>query len=432
MCSDVVIRCEGLGKAYRRYGSPADWLKERLLRKRRGQDFWALRDVNFEVRRGETLGIVGRNGAGKSTLLQLICGTLQATRGNVDVRGRVAALLELGAGFDPDFTGRENVELSAAVLGLSRREITARLPKIEGFAGIGEFIDHPVRHYSSGMFARLAFAVCAHVDADILVIDEILGVGDAAFRQKCMQFLHQFRARGTLLFVSHDEGAVLALCERALWLEEGLQRDLGPSREVCTRYLAGLGPRSSSGFASGGAARPPSSPDVRWVGKNPIQISEFDVNGPSHGYGGAVIEQAGLFSPAGAKLSRAHGGEEVELRVTCRAERPLRQAIVGFILRNHQGVHLLGDNTYATYREAPPAVDPGERFTGIFRFQLPLLRVGQYSLTVAITEGSRGHQVHLHWIEQALMLRAETSPFRRGEIKIPMSKVALQTMDHNA
>ncbi len=204
------------------------------------REFWALRDVEFTVERGETVGIIGRNGSGKSTLLQLICGTLAPTAGEVKVKGRVAALLELGAGFNPEFSGRENVYMCASILGLERAEIDRRFPDIAAFAEIGEFIERPVKTYSSGMYVRLAFAVIAHVDADILVIDEALAVGDAFFTQKCMRFLRDFQKRGSLLFVSHDTSAVINLCRRALWLEEGRMRMAGSAKDVCEAYLATL------------------------------------------------------------------------------------------------------------------------------------------------------------------------------------------------
>src|SRR6266542_6439942 len=207
---EVAISVRGVGKMYRIYDRPQDRLKQMLWRGRRtyGREFWALRDASFEVRKGETLGIIGRNGSGKSTLLQIIAGTLAPSEGEVTVNGRVAALLELGSGFNPEFTGRDNVFLNGSILGFSREEMAARFDEIAAFADIGEFIEQPIKTYSSGMVVRLAFAVIAHVDADILVIDEALAVGDACFTQKCMRFLRRFMEKGTVLFVSHDISSV--------------------------------------------------------------------------------------------------------------------------------------------------------------------------------------------------------------------------------
>jgi len=208
-------------------------------RKQFYRDFWALRNVSFDIRKGETVGIVGRNGSGKSTLLQLICGTLSPTTGSVETRGRIAALLELGSGFNPDFTGRENVYMNAAVLGLTRAEIDARYDKIAAFADIGDFIERPIKTYSSGMIVRLAFAVQAMVDPDILVVDEALAVGDIRFQSKCMRRLKELKSTGTsILFVSHAPGLVEALCDRAIWLESGLMWRDGEPREVTRRYVS--------------------------------------------------------------------------------------------------------------------------------------------------------------------------------------------------
>src|SRR5262245_6270990 len=228
MSSELVIGAHGVGKAYNIYRRPEDRLKQMFFRRRRYyEEYWALRDVSLDVRRGETLGIVGRNGSGKSTFLQIACGTLEPTSGHIETRGRIAALLELGAGFNPEFTGRENVYLSASILGLTPAQVYERYPAIVDFAGIGDFLEQPIKTYSSGMQARLAFAVAAHVDADILIVDEVLAVGDAAFAQKCMRFIRRFKDRGTLLFVSHDVSAVVGLCDRAVWLDGGMVRDVG-------------------------------------------------------------------------------------------------------------------------------------------------------------------------------------------------------------
>ncbi len=240
MCSDFAIRVQGLSKCYHIYDRPQDRLKQGLWRGRKQfyREFWALRDVSFEVGKGETVGIIGRNGSGKSTLLQMIAGTLTPTAGAAEVNGRVAALLELGSGFNPDFTGRENVFVNGAVLGLSESEIAARFDEIAAFADIGDFIEQPVKTYSSGMMMRLAFAVSVCVEPDILIIDEVLAVGDMAFQFKCMKRLEQLVQSGvTLLFVSHDIGAVKAFCRRAIYLAKGEVRASGSASDMVEMYL---------------------------------------------------------------------------------------------------------------------------------------------------------------------------------------------------
>lgn len=240
MDEDVVVQVENVSKVYQLYDKPQDRLKQALFwrfGKRYGREFWALRDVSFQVRRGETVGIIGRNGSGKSTLLQIIAGTLQPTSGSVQVRGRVAALLELGSGFNPEFTGRENVYMAGSLLGLSDAEVASHFDAIEKFAEIGDFIDQPVKLYSSGMFVRLAFSVQAILPKDILIVDEALAVGDASFQRKCYQRLEQFREQGgTVLLVTHDVQTVVRECSWALMLCDGDMVAFGETKAVCDFY----------------------------------------------------------------------------------------------------------------------------------------------------------------------------------------------------
>jgi lipopolysaccharide transport system ATP-binding protein len=245
---DIAIRVAGLSKCYQIYDAPRDRLKQfilprirRFFRRKPKQyfrEFWALKDVSFEVKKGETVAIIGRNGSGKSTLLQMICGTLNPTSGSIQTNGRIAALLELGSGFNPEFTGRENVYMNAAVLGLSQAEVDQRFEEITDFAGIGKFIDQPVKTYSSGMSVRLAFAISVCVDPDILVVDEALAVGDAAFQFKCLERLQSLTQSGTtLLFVSHDLSMVKNFCQSAIYLDSGSERAQGSPDEISELYL---------------------------------------------------------------------------------------------------------------------------------------------------------------------------------------------------
>ncbi len=237
------IAFQNVSKSYPIYASPGDRLKELLTlnRLRCHRDFWALRGVSFAVHKGETFCVIGENGAGKSTLLQMIAGILSATEGSAQVNGRVSALLELGAGFNPEFSGRDNVYLNGAILGFSSQEIDRRYNEIEKFAEIGEFIDQPVKTYSSGMVVRLAFAVAIHVDPEILLVDEALAVGDIYFRQRCMRKVHELRARGiTIVFVSHAIGDVKAIGDRTMWLDQGAIREIGATDMVVAKYLAAM------------------------------------------------------------------------------------------------------------------------------------------------------------------------------------------------
>jgi ABC-type polysaccharide/polyol phosphate transport system ATPase subunit len=240
MSSDTVLRVNDLSKCYQIYEQPRHRLMQSIFRRRKFyREFWALRGVSLEVKRGEVLGIIGRNGAGKSTLLQMICGTVGPTSGTIEVKGRVAALLELGAGFNPEFTGRENAFLNAAILGMTRSEIEARFDDIVAFADLAEFIDEPVKTYSSGMFMRLAFAVAIHVQPDILIVDEALSVGDIAFRNKCIERIQQLVTQGvTVLFVTHDISTLQLLCSRVVWLDHGHMKAVGDPIRVSQDYYA--------------------------------------------------------------------------------------------------------------------------------------------------------------------------------------------------
>jgi len=439
----VAIELQGLGKCYRMYEKPADRLWQALFR-RQGthKEFWALRGVDLQVRRGETFGIIGRNGSGKSTLLQMVAGTLTPTEGRLHVEGRVAALLELGSGFNPEFTGRENVYLNAAILGLGRRQIDERMADILAFADIGEFIDEPVRSYSSGMVVRLAFAVIVHVDADVLIVDEALSVGDAFFSQKCMRFLRDFQKRGTLLFVSHDAAAVTNLCDRALWLEHGQPRMLGDARTVVEHYMAQQHARGREEVAgdkvvvehAGPVVLNDDPPDFRHGdyqalgGSGRFAIFEFDPEkaGMQFGTGQVAIEDVALFdSGTGERLNLAAGGELVTLRISFRLADDIDGLIAGFYVKDRLGQRLFGDNTYFRYRDAPVSARKGEVLSAEFSFRLPIMPTGSYMLDVAVAAGSQEDHTQLHWMYDALEFRALDETMRHGLIGIPMRSIEI-------
>jgi lipopolysaccharide transport system ATP-binding protein len=433
MCSDtpVTIEATHVCKRYPQSRHPWAILRDALLhRVPEGGGYEALREVSFEVRAGETVGIIGRNGAGKSTLLQLLCGTLQPTAGQVRVHGRIAALLELGAGFSPDFTGRENVYLNAGLHGLRRHEIDARFDAIAAFAEIGDFMDQPVRTYSSGMFVRLAFAVMAHVDADILIIDEALAVGDAYFTQKCMRYLRQFKARGTLLFVSHDTTAVMALCDRALWLDGGRVRDQGDAKSVCEHYLATLF-ASEQRVDEAPSAAPVAEAfyDQRtpWLNQSPlrndIEVFRFREDATRFGAGAARVSNVTLRDDQGRALAWMVGGEAVTLEVCVQVSTLLKAPIVGFYVKDRMGQTLFGDNTYLAIQSAPAY--PGDALTARFAFRLPYLPAGDYSVAVAVGDGTQHEHVQHDWVHDALFFRSHSSAVSTGLVGIPIHHISL-------
>jgi lipopolysaccharide transport system ATP-binding protein len=236
--SELAISCKGVGKAFQLYLKRNDQLYQALFGrwKQFYHPHWVMRDVSFDVRRGETWGIIGRNGTGKTTLLQLICGISLPTYGNIEVSGRIAPILALGAGFDLELTGRENALIGGAILGLRRKDILPKLDSIAAFADIGEFFNQPLKMYSSGMTARLAFAVCAHAEADILIVDEALSVGDATFAKKCDQYIKDFAAKGTILVVSHDLATLEEMCDNVVWIDEGRVAAIGEPKDVIAAY----------------------------------------------------------------------------------------------------------------------------------------------------------------------------------------------------
>jgi lipopolysaccharide transport system ATP-binding protein len=444
MSSELAVRARGLGKAYgHAAGTRGLWSRERRRPPPPNDPAWALQPLDLDVRRGESLAVIGRNGSGKSTLLQLICGTLSPTVGEVRVRGRIAPMLELGAGFHPMFTGRENVRLSATVLGLSARELRARESSIWEFADLGDKLDQPVAHYSSGMYARLAFAVAAFVDADLLVVDEILAVGDAGFAQKCMRFIRGFRERGTLLFVSHDSTAVLSLCERALWLDAGVVRGIGPAREVCRDYEASLQVRESERGALriGGIARSELSEPVRDPRaalleesrhRNELELFHFDPDAPQFGYGRARIESVELLDAQGRGAALLRGGEVVRLAVTARATEAIESAIVGFVVKNRVGQALFSDNTWLSTRDTKVALAAGQVIRAVFTFQLPFLPSGDFAIDAAVADGSQAEHSQQHWLHEALLFKVHSSHVARGLVGVPMLGVEIEREDAHA
>jgi lipopolysaccharide transport system ATP-binding protein len=450
MSSEAAISVEDVSKCYTIYDRPHDRLKQSVLPRlkrlwgeegvRYYKEFWALRDVSFEVKKGDTFGIIGRNGSGKSTLLQIIAGTVAANEGSVRTEGRVAALLELGSGFNPEFTGRENVYLNASLYGLKRSQIDARFDAIAAFADIGTFIDQPVRTYSSGMTVRLAFAVIAHVDADILVIDEALAVGDAFFVQKCMRFLRSFMQRGTILFVSHDTAAVVNLCNKAILLEGGRIRERGSPKDVVEFYLAQTyeeqqGPHAVNAHVpQPKQGRPAQDRDMRldFINttnlRNDIELFAFDSTAAAFGKGGATITSVVLADEHGTPLSWLIGGALSRLIIRIRANEDLKQPIVGFYLKDQRGQWLFGDNTFLTYRDAPLKVRNGQTFEAVFDFRMPILPAGDYSICVAIADGTQEEHVQHQWIHDALILKSHSSSASTGLVGIPMTDIRLSAI----
>jgi ABC-type polysaccharide/polyol phosphate transport system ATPase subunit len=359
-----VVLAQRISKLYRLYRRPSDRILELapFLGHRFHTDFWALRDVSIEVDRGEILALVGPNGSGKSTLLQIVSGILQPTSGRVITEGRVAALLELGAGFNPEFTGRENVFINGEIMGLARREVERAFPLIEAFAEIGEFMDRPVKEYSSGMYVRLAFATAIHVDPEILIVDEALAVGDAVFANRCIHKFEELKDRGvTVLFVSHDLGLVKRLAHRAVLLVNGQIAAEGHPSDVVNRYVGLVLERQRAERAE--------EPERR-------MSTSF-----RHGDGASRIEDVALLDHAGAPALALSSGDPATVRVRVRFHRDADEPVLGILIRNRLGIDVFGTNTRIEQRRLG-SFRAGEVLELDFRFDCLLTRQ-EYTLTVA-------------------------------------------------
>lgn len=421
VAGEPAIVVEGLSKCYQIYEKPRDRLAQALWQGRRKfyREFWALQDVGFEVAKGDALGIVGRNGSGKSTLLQLICGTVAPTAGTVRVSGRVAALLELGSGFNPELSGRENVFMNGAILGLSAEEVHERYESIVDFSEIREFMDQPIRTYSSGMVVRLAFAVSVNVDADVIVIDEALGVGDARFQLKCAKAMDRLRDSGrTLLFVSHDGGAVKRLCSEALLLERGrllvraspndtlniysklIADDRGAEAvagDILALKEAARGGRPAPGLATTGTARPAAATDERAALLLADDRSRGQVTGQEFSYGGerGRIESIVVTDAGGAPRTTFQSGDSARVDMLLAAgDRDLSDTVFALVVKDVRGQEIYGTNTY--FQRIPtPTIPAGSRYRSSFNLRLNLLS-GTYFLSLGWTqfEGTELKVVH--------------------------------------
>lgn len=439
MSFDLAISVQGLTKCFEIYDKPRDRLLQMMFPRRKfHRDFVAVKDVSFTVKRGEAVAIIGRNGSGKSTLLQMVCGTLNPSSGSIQINGKVAALLELGAGFNPEFTGRENVYLSASIYGLSEEQITNRFADIEAFAEIGNFIDQPVKTYSSGMFVRLAFAVIAHVDADILVIDEALAVGDVFFTQKCMRFIREFMKTGALLFVSHDTSSVVSLCNKALWLDKGHVRIFSSAKEVCSNYLEEYYSQNQSIVERSVSSVTKLAPSTVFYDqrsefinstnlRNDLEVLKFKIGANSFGSGSATIVGAHLADDEGKPLNWVVGGEVVVLKVIAETFVRIEQPIVGFVVKNKVGQDLFGDNSYISSLSSKfLCKNPNELIMASFKFLMPIMPAGDYSISLAIANGTQEQHEMLCWVHDAIIFKSHASSVSTGLVGLPMFSIVLE------
>lgn len=373
-----MIAVNNIEKIFCLYKKPSDRLKEIIFRKQFHREFYALRDVSFHVAEGETLGIIGGNGAGKSTLLKILTGVLMPDGGSYCVNGRITGLLELGTGFNPEFTGIQNIHMNAAYLGLSKREIDDRRDDIVAFSELGDFISEPIKTYSSGMIMRLAFSTAIHADPQCFVVDEALAVGDAYFQQKCMQRLKAFRSRGgSIVFVSHDMNAVKVLCDWAVLLDKGMILEIGDPEKIINTYNFLL--------AKKGAAQE-------------INTSGHAGNSSAYGNHKARIENVELRNSKGIQTNLFMSGEQCTMEITVRAEKPVEELTIGILIRDRFGQDIFGTNTF--HLNHPLSLAVGEEKKIWCRFDEFNIGPGKYTLTVAL----HSLDVHIydcyHWVDR--------------------------------
>jgi len=426
MSSDIAIKVENLSKCFQIYDKPRDRLLQMLVRNRKQyfREFWAVRDVSFEINRGETVGIVGRNGSGKSTLLQIICGTLNPTRGSVQTSGRIAALLELGSGFNPEFTGRENVYMNAAVLGLTQAEVEARFDDILAFADIGEFIEQPVKTYSSGMMVRLAFAVAINVDPEILIVDEALSVGDELFQRKCFSRIEAIRAKGaTILFVSHAGSTVVELCDHAILMDAGEKLAVGKPKQIVGRYQKLLyAPADKQAAireqirqadllleASASHVADPVPGPGAGAAFDDREEESFDPSlKPSstiaYEMRGAEICEPKIVTIGGRQVNHLRRGRSYRYVYTARFDSDARNVRFGMLIKTLSGVELGGSVSANGVFDRIPFIAAGTEYKVEFRFTCSL-NPGVYFLNAGLQGEVDGVETYLHRLIDIAMFR---------------------------
>jgi len=416
MGEKTAIYLNNVSKCFKRYTRPVDRLKEVLLPgKTYGQEFWALRNISFEVMKGETIGIIGRNGAGKSTLLQLICGTLIPTSGEVQVNGRVAALLELGAGFNPEFTGRENVYMNGAIMGLSKIEVDERFDNIAAFADIKDFIDQPVKTYSSGMYVRLAFASAIHVNPDILIVDEALAVGDMFFQAKCMVRMRQMMESGvTVLFVSHDTGSVKSLCQRGVFLDDGELRCIGKASEVVEIYISRIRAEANQEL-NRQVLRTINSQDNKK--SNIVNNSNFKIvvqtdmetkfadGSCRYGDGGAKILDIQILNKFHQLTNHIEYKQDFSIQASIFFEESFPTFCFGYLIKDLKGIELIGTTTTTENIDMPP-VKSGDVYV-VEAKTVNVLNEGIYTIVFGVELPVMPNQQHIYLdlVDNALVFK---------------------------
>ncbi len=436
MSCDYAIEVDKLSKSYLIYDKPHHRFLQMVFRNKKKyyREFWANKNIDLKIKKGSTFGIIGENGSGKSTLLQMLCGTLTPTTGDISINGKVAALLELGAGFNPEFTGRENVYVAGSLYGLSKDEIDKKYNDIINFADIGDHLEQPVKNYSSGMYVRLAFAVIAHVDADILVVDEALSVGDAIFQQKCMRFIRKFQKKGTLLFVSHDMSSVLNLCEDAIWLEKGCVRQVGKAKDVSEAYLKYSLQEVYGDAANLNDINTKNNCDEQlsihneiimdYESKNQFYDNTFNADGWKTG--SAEIKRVKIFDENNNINPVFKGNDLVSIEIEAELMKNMEEPILGFIVKDRLGQDIFGENTLSFKIEKNKVYTSGTILKARFKFVMPYLPNGQYVVMASVAEGTLSDNIQHHYLHNAAIINVSNSAVRWGLVGVRFLDVVIE------
>ncbi len=409
MSNSIAITINHLTKVYKLYDRPIDRLKESLhpLKKKYHKDFYALNDVSFEIKKGETVGIIGKNGTGKSTLLKIITGVLTPTSGSIHVNGRIASLLELGAGFNLEYTGLENIYFQGTPMGFSHEEMEAKIGEIVDFADIGDFIHQSVKMYSSGMFARLAFAVAINVEPDILIVDEALSVGDMRFQNKCIRKMEEIGKNGiTILFVSHDTQTINKFCNRAIWLHDGMIKQQGDPSQLLENYMS---------FMSYGIETERILSNNKNIVNNfsskytLIDVSTLD----SFGERKALIKGIGFFDENEKPISNLKQGSMVKFICEFTSAIDLYDISIGVLLKDSLNNEIITFNSYM-YKKPLKYVEKNTTIRTIITFKVPKIYPKEYTVTVALSEGTQLNHIQQHWIHTATIINIISCDFIDG------------------
>lgn len=438
---NIAIRVDSISKVYPLFDKSSDRLKEALhpLRKKYHKDFYALNEITFQVNKGDSLGIIGQNGSGKSTLLKILSRVITPTKGSFDIKGRVISLLELGSGFNPELTGLENIYFYGTILGFSKKMIEKKLDEIISFADIGVHLHQSLKTYSSGMRSRLAFSVASHVDPDILILDEVLAVGDIRFKQKCYRVMRDIiDQKKTVLLVTHSMNSVTSYCNKALWLNEGKIQEYGLSSEVVKRYVGFM----TYGLESKTIVKDDDDEDYerndknKLKGKDTLSIDEIQWKSTSKlesfGERGGTIEKIALyFRDTCEQVKTLKGGEWLTLYTKIKVNQDFESPGLGVRILDKLGNAVFTVNNYI-YNKPLGFFKSGEKFVIRTDFKFPLLRRGKYISTISLSEGNQEEHVQHHWIHDAIIIQVqnEDPKFKRNLLVLDNSDYDIKLIKH--